>query len=372
MPARRLGVALVLVLVAAGPGRAAAQAQDEGGLERARTQLGELRYDDALATLGKTLEAGTSGPATTAQLYLLLGEVRASLDHAAAAEKAFRLALAIDPGLELRAGLSPKINRPFRRARKALRGAKPLAIAHRIVGQNPVVIAVIVQSDPMGVVVGARIAYRRADGAELSVAGGGAAGKTPPGDGARFDLELPRGVTRFTIAGVDQHGNRVVELGSPDAPLSLDIDSGGARPAADEPAPASAQAVAASPRADASVESRSERPPIYASWILWGGVAVAVGAAGTWAGISAQSAVDELDDIRGTEYEVEFSKAKRVADRAEQRSLVANICFAGAGASAIVSGILFFRARRHRADESAALAPMIGPDQVGVSASLRF
>jgi hypothetical protein len=251
-----------------------------------------------------------------------------------------------------------------------------------VVGRNPVVVAVVVEADPLGIVAAARVSYRGPDGAARSMASGGPVGGAPgKGGAARYDLELPHGVTRITVAAIDQHGNRVVELGTADAPLVLDVDP------ADQPADrrADGSAAAGEPLAgdDAAVgaaltpadrDRDDGATPFYASWILWGGVAVAAGAGGVWAGLSARSAVDELDDIRGTEFEVEFSDAQAIADRAERRSLIANVCFAGAGASAVVAGILFVRdLRRGPGPEAAAsVAPVVGPDRVGVAASLRF
>jgi len=362
-PSRAAACALVVML--AWGGRAAAQGEDPGGLEKARTELGELRYEDALSTLNKALQAGTSGPAATAQIYLLMGEVRASLGQRDEAEKAFQRALAIDPEIDLRKGVSPKISRPFRKARRTRRDARPLGIAHRVIKQDPPSIAVLVQSDSLGMVTGARIVYWTEGDTSRSVAG---AGKD------RIDLVLPRGASRFTAAGIDEHGNRLVELGSESKPLSLDIDSGGLRPAAG----AASAEVAASPATpsaplieDETIEAESGTP-IYASWILWGGVALGIGAAGTWAGLSARSALDDLDEIKESEYEYEYSQAIKVADRAEQRSLIANICFGAAGAAAIASTVLFIRSRGDSTEERAAVAPLLGHDQLGVAAWLRF
>ncbi len=380
--ATRVCAAIAAVLVSTVAADAAAQSDQASLLDKARTELGELRYDDALATADKALAAGTSGPAATAQIYLLLGEVQASLGQRGDAERAFQRALAIDPDLQLRRGVSPKIARPFRRARRARRGDRSLELAHRIVAIDPPTVAVLVQSDPLGMVVGARVVYWPERGPGRSVSGRGK---------VRIDLVLPRSAVRFTVAGVDQHGNRVVELGSEQRPLPLDdtgrpaaegavaaapatsSDSapaaegaGGAAEASPEPAPEPA------PTRSVEQDSESAGTPFYASWILWGGVAVGLGAAGTWAGLSAQSSVDELDEIRASEYEFEFSKAKEVADRAEQRSLIANICFVTAGASAVASAILFIRDRKDGPEERTVVIPLVGPDQVGVSAALHF
>jgi tetratricopeptide (TPR) repeat protein len=376
--------AALLCSVAAAPRAAAQSGSDQASLlDRARTELGELRYDDALATADRALAAGTSGPATTAQIYLLLGEVQASLGQRGDAERAFQRALAIDPELQLRKGVSPKISRPFRRARRARRGDRSLELAHRIVALDPPTVAVLVQSDPLGMVVGARVRYWPERGPGRSVSGRGK---------VRIDLVLPRTAARFTVAGVDQHGNRVVELGSEQRPLPLDDTARPAAEAAVAAAPAThtggapvaegaggASAASPGPAQDIAPtqaveqDSESAGTPFYASWMLWGGVALGLGAAGTWAGLSAQSSVDELDEIRASEYEFEYSKAREVADRAEQRSLIANICFATAGASAIASAILFIRDRKDGPEqERTVLTPLVGPDQVGVSAALHF
>ncbi|HKE20011.1 MAG TPA: tetratricopeptide repeat protein [Kofleriaceae bacterium] len=370
--------AVLLLTLGWGARGAAAQAADAAGLDEARRELGELRYEQALATLDRALEAGTSGPAATAQIYLLLGEVRASVGQRGEAERAFQMALSIDPDLELRKGVSPKIGRPFHRAQRARRGDRPIAIAHRVVAQDPPTVAVLVQSDPLGMVAGARIIYWSKDGAARSVAG---AGKD------RIEIALPRGASRFTVAGIDAHGNRVAELGSDDQPLTLGTGNS-ARP---RPAPAR---VAATPEVDAgpapapraprpeaaaevAIEKRGEptSTPFYASWLVWGGVTLGFAAVGTWAGLSANSAVNDLDDIRASNYEVEFTAAKKVADRAEQRSLIANICFGAATATAITSAVFYFRSRHDSGetdDSDVALAPVLGQGQVGMAASLRF
>jgi hypothetical protein len=355
MAPERLCIAAALLVALAGP---ASADPDPGGLERARAELGELRYGDALATLDKALAAGTSGPSETAEIYLLLGEVRASLDEDQQAQQAFERALVLDPGVELRKGVSPKISRPFRKARRARRGSPALAIGHQQVSRDPIRIAVVVQSDPLAMVAGASVVYWSEGTPRRSVSADARRGARANGVETRFEIELPRGARRFTVAGIDEHGNRLVELGSAEQPLAVDLEP---------PAPAAAPlpaVVAAEPEAGR---------PFYAHWLLWGGVAVAAGAAGAWAGLSARSAEDELDEIRATQYVHEYAEAKRLADRAERRSLVANVCFAGAGAAAVVSGFLFFQSRRRGEDDrSAVVGPLLGPDQVGIAASLRF
>jgi hypothetical protein len=356
----RGGVLRALAGAALAAALAGPAAAEPTGLERARAELGDLRYAEAAATLDAALTAGTSGPVDTAQIYLLLGEVRASLDQDEAAQRAFERALSLDPGLKLRKGVSPKIGRPFRRAVRARRGFEPLSIAHREIEQQPTRIAVVVRSDRLAMVAAARVTAWESDGPPRTLSAEGKRGAPPDGDPGeiQFEIELPPGSSRITVAGVDEHGNRLVELGSADKPIALAV-------------PPPAPPVEPAPPVTIIADSRESRP-FYAHWLVWGGVAVAAGAVGVWAGLSAQSAVDELDEIRGTVYEVEFRRARRIADRAERRSLIANVCFAGAGAAAIVSGILLLQSRPNDSGERAAVAPVIGPDQVGVAAWLRF
>ena len=328
---------------------------DEAAIERARGELGELRYEEALETLDKSLRSGTNGPRELADIYLLLGEVRASLGDDAAAQEAFRHALVIRPESELRDGMSPKIVEPFERAGKSLRKVKPLTIVHRHLKRDEPIVAVIVQDDPLKLVVGARLVHWEDGGAERSVAGVG---------GERIDLRLPDGVDRFMVAAIDRHGNRVAELGSRDAPLSLDIDSGGAKPAGDG-------------RVAAAVTSDDEGRPLYAHWATWGAAAVVVAGVGVWAGLRTRSAIDELDEIAAMSEMYEFSDAQAVADRAERNALVANISFGVAGACAIVSGVLYFKASKRSSGEAerapaAAVAPHLGPGSAGVTARFTF
>ncbi len=374
----------LLVALAAGAGPAAAQKR--GGapratVERARTEIGELRYEDAQKTVEKAIRSGTNGPAEMTELYLLLGEVKASLGDDQAAQDAFRSALAIDPAAELRDGLSPKIREPFGKAKKSMKSKKPLAVQHRILKPDPPTIAVLVQSDPFGMIVGGRLIYRNADGAERSVAGTGK---------QRIDLKLPRGTGKFLVAGIDQHGNRLIVLGSESEPLTLDIESGGG--AGDGEAAGAGEETSGEPDGGSDTDTGgggeedggsattvskssggSGGPAFYAHWMVWGGVAVGVAGVGVLTGLSTRSAVNQLDDVRQNSEMYEYSYAQSLADRAERRALYTNIAFGAAAACAVVSGVLFWRQRgARRAEREAALVPVVGADSAGVAAHLQF
>ncbi len=367
----------ILALTAAGPARA----QKKGGgtpratIERARTEIGELRYEDAQKTVEKAIRSGTNGPGDMAELYLLMGEVKASLGDDEAAQSAFKSALSIDPAAELRDGLSPKIREPFGKAKKAMKGKKPLAIQHRILKPDPPTIAVLVESDPMGMIIGGRRIYKNAEGAERSVAGMGK---------ERVDLKLPRGTSKFTVAGIDEHGNRLILLGSESEPLTLDIESGGGGGESAGGAEESGGGESAGGEEDGgggeeatSTVSKSSDdsggPPFYAHWMVWGGAAVAIAGVGVVTGLSTRSSVNKLDDVRQNSEMYEYTYAQSLADKAERRALYTNIAFGAAAACAVVSGVLFWRQRRAgRAEREAALVPMLGGESAGVAAHLRF
>lgn len=358
-------LAATAAAIAVGSPRAARADEPDQVIERAIDQIGNLRYDDALSTLDKALSSGTNSPAQTARIYLLLGEVHASMGEDDKSIEAFSRALVIDPSIELRKGLSPKIREPFGDARRKMRG-KQIEIAHRVLKRAKPTVAVVVVSDPLGMVVGARLAYTTGDGEQRSVAAGGK---------DRVDLELPDGVKGFVVGAIDEHGNRLAAIGSVDQPLSLDVNAGGAASAGSD-----------SDKSDLHIEGKKDEggsasgPPLYAHWAVWGGAALVLAGGGTWAGLSARSAQNKLDTMRKNSDMYEFSQVQAVADRAKSRALLANIGFATAGACAVVSVVLYLRHRgkgdEHKSSDSdehrAALAPLVGGGRLGVAASIDF
>ena len=371
---RRLACPLFAVAVAIAAGAAPAAAQKKGPaakspLERARNEIGELRYEDARKSIERSIRSGTNGPADMSELYLLLGEVKASLGDDDAALEAFEKALVIDPAAELRRGLSPKIREPFGKARKAMKGKKPLAIQHRILKQDPPTIAIVVQSDPFGMIIGGRLIYKNADGADRSVAGMGK---------ERVDLKLPPGTASFVVAGIDEHGNRLIELGSPSEPLTLDVEGGGGAAeggASDGESEGDGGSEEGGEEAATVSKSSgdSSGPPFYAHWMVWGGAAIAIAGVGVVTGLSTRSSVNKLDEVRQNSEMYEYTYAQSLADKAERRALYTNIAFGAAAACAVVSGVLFWRQRRAgRAEREAALVPLLGAESAGVAAHLRF
>lgn len=316
---------------------ASAAANEGASVESARELLAELRYDDARGELERVLAGGGAEPDELAATYLLLGEIEAALGNAVGARRHFRRALALDPGLSLAEGASPKLTEPFAAARALQEEAGPIA-GHAEPAEGGVV--VVIDSDPVGLVAGAR-AHFRVGGARDAASASGT---------ERIALELPRDATELELAAIDEHGNTVTRVELRRRPEAEAVAA-----AVAEPAP----------------RDRAAGTPLYARWQLWGAVSLGLAAGGTWAGLSSRSKVSELEALEdGTEY----ATALDLKDQAESRALQANIAFAAAGATAIAAALLYWR-EDGDADEdagsAAVLTPLLG-DVVGAAASLRF
>jgi hypothetical protein len=111
---------------------------------------------------------------------------------------------------------------------------------------------------------------------------------------------------------------------------------------------------------------------VFTSPLLWGGLAVAFAGAGAGFGLSSSAAQDELEELKERSSEVEFSEAQALEDKARQRALIANVSFAAAGAAAVATVVFLLTGGGEDDEAGARLTPALGPDQIGVAATLRF
>lgn len=300
---RALLVGLV-VMVAWAPGAAQAQSRLADG----RRLKSELRYEAARAALEGALREGSHGPAEVAEIYLMLGEVTAGLGERMAAEAYFARLIALRPGFSLPPGASPKLTAPLRAARARVAG-RGLSISHRIDEHR---VTLVVGSDPLGMVAGARARYVR-EGAAPSVVEARGRGS--------IELTLPgRGPVRVELAAIDEHGNELAIAGG--------LSAG--RP----PPP-----------------SRS----LLSRWQLWGGIGVALAATGTGFGLAARAAERDLaalnERARQERFEIDFSEAETLRTRAERYALVSNAAFAGTAAVGVAAAVLLVRELRAPAED---------------------
>ncbi len=349
------GIVTAAVLCVANPG---ARAQSANPLvDKALELLEELEFDKALTILEKAIEDGGNNPSTIAEVYRLTGEIRATLGKRKAAIESFKFALVIDPQITLEKGSSPKITKPFKAAKKFINNNAPIKVRHAITSTDPPTVALVVVSDPLDMVVEAHATYWNSDDKR---------GTTKASGKARIDIVLPKGTVKVMLAAVDRYGNRLAEVGSSETPIELEVPE-------DEPDP--------DPITDPDVtrHSTSDSPPLYANWMVWGGVSVVFAGVGTWAGLSARKKMDALDVITQQSPMFEFSQAKALEDKAKSRALIANITFGLAGAAAVAAAILFVKGGKSKTSmeeseksEGAMIVPTIGDGTVGVQATLRF
>ena len=315
------------------------------GLGDARRAIEKLDYTKASTALADALSSGAYGHDELAEIYRLRGVVAATLGDKAGAIAAFQRLLALDPTATLPAGTSPKITRPFA---EAGRDPHPLQITTETASAPPVVTVVVV-SDSLKLVSGAR-AIVVADGRPEET-------RSAPG-AARMSLALPRGKRlEVRVAVLDEHGNRLVELGSASAPIVIEHAE---EPVVIAPKP---PIVAVVPRPVAPHDEHS----LISRWWLWGTVAVAFGATGVVFGVAARGAGHDLEALNANSSAHDFSEAQAALSRGQRDALFANLGFGVAAASAVVAGILFARGR-----EQPVLAPMAARGGAGVTLEVPF
>ena len=303
---------MLLVLLAA----LADPMQARQHLDKARGLVEQLRYDRALEELDAALRAGDSGPRELADIFRMLGEVNAGLELPTTASEYFQRLLALDPSADL-GDVSPKIAQPFTDAKTALFGRPALSVHSEIVRAPATAVVVIVDSDPLAMVAGARAV----------VAGRRIEGRGSP----RIELPLPAGDhLEVAVSAIDRYGNRLVDL----APLVVEA-----------PAPT----------------------PVYARFWPWALAAGALAANGVVFGLLARANDDDARSFSKDSLNHDYREIQSLKDARDRDALVANISFGVAGACAVVSAILLVRT-----PGSAETSLSFSPTNAGLSLRCRF
>lgn len=303
-------VVLVALALSAAPAAA-------GPLDDAKGQVAASDYLNARASLEKALASGANGPAELAEIYRLSGVVAAALGDEVGATEAFKKSLALVPDATLAAGTSPKILRPFAAAQQFFQTSAPLRIKTETSSAPPAV-TIVIESDPLAMIAQARVVVVADGGAEQTLTGSGA---------GRITIALPPGRRLDArIAVVDEHGNRLAEVGSAEVPVVV-LGTAVADPTPKRP------------------PERPSRPaaerPLYKQWWLVGGVAAAFGIAGTAFALDAYFTHDRLEQMNAESENHSFDEAKALESRARRGVLFANIGWGTAGALGITAAILF-------------------------------
>jgi hypothetical protein len=321
---------LALILL----GTLSSTARADKAVDKARDLLFELRFDEARATAEKALREGSRSPQEVAGLYMVIGEVLASMGDEKEARNIFRNALSVDPTIMLSKGASPKITEPFTAAQALVDGADPLSV--RASGSTGEV-EVEIESDLSRLVSGVRAVYKLHGKKKTK----------------RFNLddsttiEIPDDAESVRLFATDEHGNTLakIEVGTDDA----------AEEDAEVPA-----VVEDSPEGKVALLER---------WQLWGGVGLVLFAGGAYFGLESSKSADAITELAdGTE----FSEAKALEDDAKRKALYANIGFAAASAATLAAAWLYFRHRETDEKPRTAVVPLVSSDAAGAAAVIRF
>lgn len=343
---RAVAVALAIAMYVA---PAAARADETSHLATARQHLSALKYEQALHALEKALYSGKHDPEDMKTIYRMMGEIQAAMGKQAEADRNFRSLLALDPAAELARGISPKILQPFQAARTYMSSRGRLAVSCEVDAAAAAVV-LEVQSDPADLVGGARVVYRLADGTEQTLEATGRGSHT-----LRVPTTEP---VTLICAALDEHGNRLTEIGSWSEPLRLE-------PPTPEPEPV--VPIVAAPRREAPP------PPIYGRWYLWTAATVVVAGGGGYFAWQARQDEEELERLNQDSPNHSFSEAEEIEQRGKRNALLANISFGAAGVFAIATVVsLVLAPDAPAAEGTTALAPLLLPEGAGVSVAVTF
>ncbi|HTR51305.1 MAG TPA: hypothetical protein VMJ10_11400 [Kofleriaceae bacterium] len=338
IPSLLLALALTLVVRAAHA--------DNEHLVAARHAIELLDYDNARAELDKALATGSNGPDELGEIYLLTGIVTSSLGDGASAVKAFEKLLALSPKAKLVAGTSPKIRKRFAAAAAYFKDHSPLAVTTET-SSAPPSIALVIQSDPLGMVAGARVVVSSTGAPDQTLSGSGS---------GRIAIALPPGRRlELRVYAVDDAGNRLVELGGAPSPIVVE---------AAKPAPAASVAVAhvgPAPKSQPKPRATSAQRPLYEAWWLWGACALASSAGATYFGFAARSEGTTLQQLEANSTHYNFGQAEDVLATARRDALLANIGFGVAAGLAVVTGLFYIKGRGRDDARSIAVAPAVLP-----------
>jgi hypothetical protein len=311
-------------------------------LAQARKAVAESDYVAARGELAAARDAGGHSPEDTAEIYRLSGIVDAALGDLKASTDAFTRLLALSPKAALPAGTSPKIKRPFDAAARYFRTHAALELKLETTATPPL-ITLVLASDPLGMVARAHVVF--------SIDGGAEQAKDVVAS-ERTEITLPAGGRiDARVAALDDHGNRLVEIGSKEVPIVI---IGEARPVvtARPPAPRRAQVTArAAPRAERA---------LYLRWWPYAGAAVAFGGVAGYFAWSVRADADELRRLNAQSVQHRFDEARAVADRGRRDALFTNIGLGAAGAFAIAAGVLYFTAPREQLAPRVTVIPVRG------------
>jgi tetratricopeptide (TPR) repeat protein len=161
-----LSLAALLLLC----GNATAGGDTDKLINQASALYGDLDFEKALGVLQKAFMEQGNTRAQLIRVYHLSGLCLGSLGRYADAEDSFSRLLTLDPGFRLGADVSPRIRKPFNQLvqKKMPRlGIRLVPPGHAQLGQSLTFAAEVV-ADPVGMIEGVRVFFRRGDAGKFS------------------------------------------------------------------------------------------------------------------------------------------------------------------------------------------------------------
>jgi hypothetical protein len=292
-------------------------------LDVARKAVDGSDYVNARTALDAALREGSAGPAELAEIYRLTGIVEAALGSASSSERAFARWLALEPKASLPPGTSPKITRPFNAAQQDTKGVSVKAETR----DDPPSISLVVTSDPLKMIAGAKVYFVTDRKAEQTLEAEGKGKITIElGIGKRIDVRLH---------AVDQYGNRVVELGTKDVPIV--ITSSGTAKQID---PADRDLLV---RKKQDAEPAAPRP-LYFQWRVWSAGTIVTTGVTAYFAWRTLGAVARLEYLNANSLAYRWSDAQE-AERSARRNLLATQIAGGVAGAFLVGATILYLTR---------------------------
>lgn len=307
----------------------------DNAVKKAESQLADLRFEEASETAVSALKKGSRGPSEVVALYMLLGQISASMSKDKDAVSYFHNALSISSDAALPAGASPKLSEPFDKAKARIEGTTPIALEYEVEEDGRVIVTI--SSDPANLVGGAALIYKEAGKEQIKKGRGRDTVK----------MKVPEGATDLQIVAVDLYGNQI------NTATALDLESDGEETVVQ----------------DKATERRGR--PLFSRWQLYAGLTVGAAIGGGYFAFKTKSLVDDAEALEDGS---EFTQAKKLEDRAKTKALYANIGFV---AAALLAGTTYWvyttkSGDSEKAPTTTSITPYLSPTEVGVAAALHF
>ena len=181
----------------------------------------------------------------------------------------------------------------------------------------------------------------------------------------RAVVELPAGHRLdLRVIALDSYGNHVRELGTRDVPIVITGADRGLKSKGDNhhDDPAGTQRVVHD-------EAPAHPRPLWAKWLLWGGVAIAFEAGATYFGLQARDAASQLRQLEAQSQLHTFTEAQDVESRGKRDALLFNIGSITGGVLAAGAVVLYLTEPRVVRETRVSAVPTRGGGAVFVGGS---